>query len=73
METIKQVNNLLKQDPYRRQDSYGSAGGLVELPAHLTPIVVGDLHAQVNNLLKILSENAFLETLEKGEAALILY
>jgi hypothetical protein len=37
----------------------------------LTPIIVGDLHAQVDNLLKILSENAFMEGLKRGEAALI--
>ena len=71
MAALKQVNRLLQQDPYRRQDSYGNVGGLVELPAHLTPVVVGDLHAQVNNLLKILSENAFMKSLEQGEAALI--
>jgi len=38
----------------------------------LTPIVVGDLHAQLDNLLKILSENSFLDCLERGDAALIL-
>jgi len=72
LDTIKQVNDLLKKDAHRRQDSFGNAGGLVELPPHLTPIIVGDLHAQLNNLLKILSENAFLECMERGEAALIL-
>jgi len=72
LDTLKTVNRLVKQDPYRKQDSYGNAGGVVELPAHLTPIVLGDLHAQVDNLLKILSENSFLESLERGEAALIL-
>lgn len=72
LETIRQVNQILKQDAYRRQDSFGNAGGVVELPSYLTPIVVGDLHAQTDNLLKILSENSFLESLERGEAALVL-
>ena len=31
-----------------------------------------DLHGLVDNLLKILSENSFLEALDRGEAALIL-
>jgi len=72
LDTLRQVNQLLKEDSHRRQDSFGNAGGVVELPPHLTPIMVGDLHAQVDNLLKILSENSFLDCLERGEAALIL-
>jgi predicted phosphodiesterase len=72
LDTLQQVNRLLKQDPYRRKDSFGNVGGLVELPGHLTPIVVGDLHAQLDNLLKILCENSFLDCLERGDAALIL-
>ena len=43
-----------------------------ELPDNVTPILVGDLHARVDNLLTILSENAFLDSLEKGTAALII-
>lgn len=59
LKVIKQVNQALKKDSYRKQDCYGNAGGVVELPARLTPIILGDLHARVDNLLKILSENAF--------------
>jgi len=72
LETLKEVNRLLKNDPYRREDSYGNPGGMLDLPARLTPIVVGDLHGQVDNLVKILTENAFLDGLEKGEAALVI-
>lgn len=71
IDTLKAVNRLLRKDPCRRMDSFGNAGSLVELPAHLTPIVVGDLHAKVENLLTILAANSFLECLERGEAALI--
>ena len=72
LSTLRAVNQLLQQEPYRKQDSLGNAGSVVELPRHLTPVIVGDLHAQINNLLKILSENSFLEALDRGEAALIL-
>lgn len=70
--TLKEVNRRLRQEPYRRQDSLGNLGSVLELPDHLTPVIVGDLHAQVDNLLKILTENAFLESLDRNEAALIL-
>ena len=72
LDTLQKVNRLLEKERFRRSDSEGNKGGLLELPEHLVPIVVGDLHAQLENLLKILSENAFLEALQSGEAALIL-
>jgi hypothetical protein len=69
--TLRQVNALLREGRLRRQDAQGNAGGLLELPPQLTPILVGDLHAQVDNLLTILSQNAFMQALEQGTAALI--
>ena len=72
LDTLRQVNKHLRNDAWRRKDSFGNPGGVVELPGQLTPIVVGDLHAQLDNLLMILSENAFMESLENGSAALII-
>ncbi|MDH3695566.1 MAG: metallophosphoesterase, partial [Gammaproteobacteria bacterium] len=69
--TIKQVNHLLREDAFRAQDANGIAGGLLELPPQVTPIVLGDLHANIDNLLKILSENAFLHELEQGTGVLV--
>lgn len=68
---LREVNHLMREDPFRVTDSEGNPGSLVELPAELTPIIIGDLHAQVDNLLTILTENAFLDALERGEAALV--
>lgn len=70
--TLRAVNARLENERFRPRDSDGNVGGLLELPEWITPIIVGDLHAQVDNLLRILSEGAYLESLERGEAALIL-
>ena len=70
--TLKQVNILLKSEAGHCSDSLGNPGGILELPDNVTPILVGDLHARVDNLLTILSENAVLESLEKGSAALVI-
>ena len=70
--TLKQVNALLRNEAGRHQDALGNPGGVLELPGNVTPILVGDLHARIDNLLTILSENAFLDSLEKGTAALII-
>jgi len=70
--TLKQVNILLRNETGRRKDALGNPGGILELPDTVTPILVGDLHAQLDNLLTILSGGAFLDSLEKGTAALVI-
>ena len=69
---LGRVNRVMEREPYRTEASDGRVGGIVELPVDKTPIVVGDLHGRVENLLTLLSRNAFLESLEKGEAALVI-
>jgi predicted phosphodiesterase len=70
--TLKQVNSLLMNETGHPRDALGNPGGLLELSDNVMPIVVGDLHTQLDNLLTILSENAVLDSLEKGTAALII-
>ncbi|MBT8120919.1 MAG: metallophosphoesterase [Gammaproteobacteria bacterium] len=70
--TLKQVNAILKDETGRCKDSLGNPGGILELPDHVTPVVVGDLHAQIDNLLTILCGNAMLDSLENGTAALVI-
>lgn len=72
MSLIREVNKIMEQEALRPRDSRGLPGGLVKLPAELTPIVVADLHAQIDNLLVILSHNGFLNALEKGDACLVI-
>lgn len=69
---IREVNQIMEQEALRPRDSRDLPGGLLQLPPDLTPIVVGDLHAQIDNLLVILSHNGFLHALEQGEACMIL-
>lgn len=70
--TLREVNALLSEEPWRPKNLQGKPGGLVEIPADATPVIVGDLHAQVNNLLKILSENCLLDCLRMKNATLII-
>ncbi len=69
---LKQVNRILANEPRRPRDSRNRPGGLLILPDDQTPIIIGDLHAQVDNLIKILSENSFLDALENGKAYLLI-
>lgn len=72
LSTLQAVNEILETDAYRPVDGRGKPGGIVELPGKLIPIIIGDLHAQVDNLLTLLSHNGFMESLEQGKAALII-
>lgn len=72
MAQIEKVNKIMEKEALRARDSRGLPGGLLQLPKRLTPIVVADLHAKVDNLLAILSHNGFLRGLEKGEACLVM-
>lgn len=72
LETLREVNSLLETEAYRPQNDQGKPGGVVNLPKTMIPIIVGDLHAQVDNLLTLLSQNHFMEALQAGEATLII-
>jgi hypothetical protein len=72
LETLNQVNKLLESDSSRPLDDRGKPGGLVRPPEGLAPLIVGDLHSQVGNLIKILTENHFLDALEQGKVYLVL-
>jgi predicted phosphodiesterase len=69
---LENVNQIMAQEVHRPKNSKFQPGRLVRLPDEVTPILIGDLHAQIDNLMNILSENQFLESLENGSACLIL-
>ncbi|HSO83060.1 metallophosphoesterase [Thiocapsa sp.] len=72
LDLIEQVIALMDQEPYRALNRLGEPGGLLILPDRTTPIFVGDLRARIDNLLVILTQNAFLQALEEGSAILII-
>lgn len=68
---LTEINRLLEKEPLRPRNSEGMPGGVVSLPKKMIPIILGDLHAQVENLLTILSHNEFLEMMGDGKAAMV--
>ncbi len=69
---IRQVNNQLPKEPNRATSSDGTPGAILHLPNSTSIIVVGDLHAQVDNLLKILTENCIIHSLRKKAVTLLI-
>ena len=72
MTTIKEVNAILESEVYREKDDSGAPGALIEIPDESRLLIVGDLHAQVDNFLKILDENCLLAHLESDRASLVI-
>ncbi len=69
---LLEVNEILASESFRPLDAAGIPGGLLELPDEPTPVIVGDLHGQVDNLLKILTENSILQSLRSHKAFLCI-
>jgi hypothetical protein len=72
LDLIQAVNELMQQECCRPLDYRGLPGGLLRVPEGVTPILLADLHARVDNLLTVLSHNGLLQALERGEACLII-
>ncbi|MET0067289.1 MAG: metallophosphoesterase [Candidatus Thiodiazotropha sp.] len=72
LDLLTRVNQRMAHEIGRAADSEGRPGGLLRLPDNLIPIIVGDLHGRVDNLLTLLSHNGFMEGLESGEACLLI-
>lgn len=68
---INQVNDILSEEAFRPLDKFGLPGSLLELPDDPTPIIIGDLHGQIDNLLKILTERCLLKHLQDNNAYLL--
>ncbi len=71
LQDLNKVNALLEKEPLRPTDWRGMPGGVVRLPKKMIPIIIGDLHAQMDNLLTLLSQNEFLEMMSEGKAAMV--
>lgn len=69
---ITQTNTILEEEHYSLKRKNGKAGGVIALPDEMGVVIVGDLHAQVDNLLKIITENYLLECLYANTACLLI-
>jgi len=57
--------------PGRIPDDDGAPGGLIELPENVRPIIIGDLHANLENLIAIIDHDGNRADLDSGRAALL--
>jgi len=68
---IQKVNAIIADEAYREPDDNGQPGGIIKLPDDMTTVLLGDTHAQVDNVLRLLTEGGMLNQLESGDACLV--
>jgi len=69
---LEKVNRIMANEIHRPKNSRGRPGAVVKLPDEIIPFLMGDLHGQLDNLINVLCENRFLESLKDGSACLIM-
>lgn len=68
---VERAIDICGRWPGRLRDSEGNPGGLVDFPSGIRPIIIGDLHANLDNLIDIIDHEKNREDIEEGRAALI--
>jgi hypothetical protein len=58
--------------PGRLKNDDGEPSGLIELPPQVRPIIIGDLHANLKNLIEIINHDGNRADFEAGKASLVL-
>lgn len=69
---VERAIEIAESDPCRLRDSEGRPGGLIELSGTARPIIIGDLHANLENLNLILDHGKNREDLENFRAYCII-
>jgi len=72
MGCLTELNEMFMDEPYRTRDQNDQPGALLELPADKTPIIIGDLHAQIDNLLVVLTQGGIFNALENDSAYIVI-
>jgi hypothetical protein len=69
---VERAIEVLEACRWRPKASDGRPGGLVELPSSMRPIIIGDLHANLQNLNRILDDSTNRVDLEARKAVCII-
>lgn len=72
LDVIQDVNAILANETYRELNDDGAAGGIIKFPDDMTVVILGDTHAQADNIVRVMTEGGLLSALERGDACLVL-
>lgn len=69
---VERAIEISEKWPGRLTGDDGSPGGLIELPEGIRPIIIGDLHANLEHLVAIINHETNREEFESGKALIII-
>lgn len=72
VDLVNRAISILDTFPGRARDDEGRPGGLIEISSSLRPIVIGDLHANRENLAAILDHDSNRADLQSGRAVCVI-
>ncbi len=72
LNALLEVNDIVASEAYRALDDDGLPGGVIQFPDDMTVVILGDVHARADNVLRVITEGGLLAALERNEACLVL-
>ncbi|MDH3658503.1 MAG: metallophosphoesterase, partial [Alphaproteobacteria bacterium] len=71
LDAIREVNKIVATEVYRDLDDEGNPGGVIRIPNKMPAVIMGDVHARVDNVLRVLTEDGVLAALEQSKLCLV--
>ena len=71
LDVIREVNAIAASEAYRALNDDGEPGGVIRFPSDKTVVILGDVHARADNVLRVISEGGMLAALESKQACLV--
>ena len=71
LDKLREVNGIIAAEAYRERNDEGDPGGIIRFPDRMPVIIMGDVHARTDNVLRVLTEGGVLSALERGKLCLV--
>jgi len=71
LDIIREVNAIVASEAYRSLNDDEDPGGIIQFPGDMTVVIMGDVHARADNVLRVITEGGTLAALENNEACLV--
>lgn len=71
LERIREVNCVMATEAYRELADDGAPGGVIRFPDKMPVVIMGDVHARSDNILRVITGGGMLAALEREEVCLV--
>lgn len=68
---IREVNRVMAAEAYRELADDGTPGGVIRFPDEMPVVIMGDVHARADNILRVITEAGMLAALEQDQVCLV--